>query len=198
MGKSGKNDGIHFLGLQNHWMVTAAMKLKDDCSWKKSNDRPRQHIKKQRQHFANKGLSSQSYGFSISHIWMWESIKKAEPKNGCFRTVVLEKTLVNPWDSKIKAVNPKGNQAQIFIRRADVAGETLILWLPDEKSWLIGKDTDARKDWGKEEKRVTEDEIVGWHHRLNGHEFEQTQGDSEGQGSLVWCSPWGCKELDLT
>ena len=133
-------------------------------------------------------------------MYGWESwtIKKAEPKNWCFQTVVLEKTLVNPLDSKIKTVNPKGSQPQVFIRRTDVAGETPKLWLPDEKSWLIGKDPDAGKDWGKEEKWVAEDEIVGWHHWLNDYEFEHTQGDSEGQRSLVCCSPLGCKESDMT
>ena len=111
--------------------------------------------------------------------------------------LVLEETLDSPMDGKIKPVNPKGNQPWIFIGRTDAEAETLILWSPDVKSWLIGKDSDAGKDWGQD-KRVTEDEMVGWHHQFNGHEFEQTLGDSEGQGSLACFSPWGCKETDTT
>ena len=116
------------------------------------------------------------------------------PKNWCFQIVVLEKTLESPLDSKeIKSVNPKGNQPWIIIGRTDAEAEAPLLWPPDVKSWLIGKDPDAGKDWGQEEKRMTEGEMVGWHHWLNGHEFEQTPGDDEGQGSLVCCSPWGLK-----
>ena len=119
-------------------------------------------------------------------------------KNGSFRAVVLVKTLESPLDSKeIKQVGPKGNQPWIFIGRADAETETPILWPPDAKSWLIGKDPDAGKDWRQEEKWVI-DEMVGWHHWLNGYEFEQTPGDSEGQGNLGMFSPWGCKEWDMT
>ena len=107
------------------------------------------------------------------------------------------KTFENPFDCKeVKPVNPKRNQPWIFIWKIDA--EALILWPPNEKSWLIGKDPDAGKDWGQEDKGVTEDEMVAWHHRINGHEFEQTLGDSEGQGSLACCSPWGHKESDMT
>ena len=156
------------------------------ASWKKSYDKPRQRIKKQRHHFADKGLYSQSHGFSSSHVWMWELNHKDSwaLKNWCFWTVVLEKTLESPMDSKeIKPVNPKGNQPWIFIGRTDA--EAAILWPPAIKNGLIGKDPDAGKDWGQEEKGVTEDEMVGWHSRLNGHEFEQTLGDNEGQRNLV-------------
>ena len=119
--------------------------------------------------------------------------------NWCFWTVVLEKTLESPMDSKeIKPVHPKGNQPWIFIGKTDTEAEAPILWPPDVKSWLIGKDPHAGKDWGQEEKGTTEDKMIGWHHRLNGHEFEQTLGDSEGQGSLTCCSLWGRKELDTT
>ena len=112
---------------------------------------------------------------------------------------MLEKTLVSPLDSKeIKPVNPKGNQPWIFIERTDAEAEAPKLWPPDAKSWLIGKDPDAGRDWGQEEKIATEDEMVGWHHWFNGHEFEQTQGDSEGQRSLVYCSLWSHKESDTT
>ena len=113
--------------------------------------------------------------------------------------MVLEKTLESPLDCKeIQPVDPKGYQSWVFIGRTDAEAETPLLWAPDVKNWLIRKDPDAGKDWGQEEKGATEDEMVGWHHWLNGHEFEQTLGDSEGQGSLVCCSPWGRKESDTT
>ena len=107
-------------------------------------------------------------------------------------------TLESLFDSKIKPVSPKGNQLWILIGRADAEAEAPILWPLDAKSQLTRKDPDAGKNLGQEEKGMTEDEIVGWHHQLNGHEFEQTMGDSEGQGSLVNCSPWGRKESDMT
>ena len=113
--------------------------------------------------------------------------------------MVFEKTFESPWDCKeIKPVNPKGNQSWIFTGRTDVEAKTPILWPPDAKTWLAGKDPDAGKDWRQEEKRTTEDEIVGGHHRLDGHEFEQTLGVGNGQGSLVCCRPCGHKELDMT
>ena len=121
------------------------------------------------------------------------------PKSWCFWTVVLEKTLESPLDCKeIQPVNPKGNQSWIFIGRTGAEAETSIFWPPDVKNWLIGKDPDAGKGWRWEEKGMTEDEMVGWHHKLNGHELEQVLGVGDGQGSLVCCSPWGCKELDTT
>ena len=147
--------------------------------------------KKQRHYFANKGPSSQSYGFSSSHVQMWELDHKEGwmLKNEFFQTVVLEKTLESPLDCKqIKPVNPKGNQSWIFIGRTGAEAEAPILPLPDQKSCLIGKDPDAGKEWRQEEKGVTKDEMVGWHHWLNGHEFEKTQENGEGQGC---CSPWG-------
>ena len=120
-------------------------------------------------------------------------------KNWCFWTVVLEKTLESPLDSmEIKPAHPKGNQSWIFIGRTDAEVETPILWLPDEKNWHIGKDTDAEKDWRWEEKGTTEDEMVRWHHHLNGHEFEQALGAGDGQGGQACCSPWGYKESDTT
>ena len=170
-------------------------------SHKGSYNKTRYHIKKQRHHFADKGPSSQSYGFSSSHVWMWESDYKEGwvPKNWCPQTAVLEKTLETPFDCKeTKPIHPKGNQSQIFIGRTDAEAEASILWPSDAKSWLIGKDPDAGKDWRKKEEEETEDEMIGWHHWLNGLEFEQTQGDSEGQGSLECCSSWGCKESDTT
>ena len=160
--------------------------------WKKSYDQPRKHFKKQRNYLANKGLSSQSYGFSSGHVWMWElDYKKSwKPKNWCFWAVVLEKTLESPLDSKeIQSVHPKGNQSWLFIGKTDAEAETLILWPPEVKNWLIWKDPDAGKDWRWEEKGKTEDEMVGWYYWLSGHEFEQTLGDSEGQGNLACYNP---------
>ena len=183
------------------WMVTTAKKLKDAASWEASCDKPRQHIKKQRYYFADKGLSSQSYGFSSSHVWMWELGHKEgwAPKNWYFWAVLLEKTLESPLDCKeIKSVNPKGNQSWIFIGRTDAKAETSILWPPDVKSQLIEKDPDAGNDWRQEEKGMTEDEMVGWHHKLDGREFEQAPGDGEQQENLACCSPWGHKDLDMT
>ena len=128
----------------------------------------------------------------------WTIKKGWAPKNWCLQTVVLEKTLGSPLDSKIKSVNPKGNQPWIFIGKTDAEAEASILWPPDMKSWLILKYPDAGKNERQGEKEPTEDEMVGWHHQLNGHEFEQTPGDSEGQGSLVCCSPCCRKESDTT
>ena len=144
------------------------------ASWKKGYDQPRQHIKKQR-HYFNKGLCSQSNGFSSSHVWMWELDDKESwvPKNWCFWTVMLEKTLESPLGCKeIQPVHPEGNQSWLFIGRTDVEAETPILWLPDAKSWHIWKDSDAGKGRRQEEKGMTEDEMVEWHHQFNGHEFE--------------------------
>ena len=127
-----------------------------------------------RHYFANKGPSYQGYGFSSSHVWIWELDYKESwmKKNWCLWTVVLEKTFESPFDCKeIQPVHPTGNQPWIFIGRTDVEAETPILWPPDVKNWLIGKYPNAGKDWRQEEKGMTEDEMVGWHHRLNGHEF---------------------------
>ena len=132
---------------------------------------------------------------------MWELDHKEgwALKYWCFRTAVLEKTLKSSLDSKeIKAVNSKGNQPWIYIGRTDAETEVPILWPPDAKKWLIGKDPDAGKDWRQEEKGTTEDEMVGWHHQLYGHEFEQAPGVVDGQGGLAFCSSWGRKELDTT
>ena len=132
---------------------------------------------------------------------MWELDHKESwvLKNWCFWTVVLEKTLEIPLDCKeIKPVNPKGDRSWIFTVRTDAEAQTAILWPLDAKSWLIEKDPDARKDWRQEGKGTTEDEIVGWHHWLNGHEFEQALGVGDGQGSLVCCNLWGGKESDTT
>ena len=135
----------------------------------------RKVIKKQRHHFADKGECSQSYGFSSSHVWIWELDYKESwvLKSWCFGSVVLEKTLGSPLDCKeIQPVHPKGDQSWIFIGRTDAEAETPVLWPPDGKNWLIGKNCDAGKDWRQVEKGTTEVEMVGWHHRLDGHEFE--------------------------
>ena len=146
----------------------------------------------QRHYFANKSLSSQSYGFSSSHVWMWELDNKEgwALKNLCFWTLLLEKTLESPLDcQEIKPVNPKGNQSWIFIGRTDAEAEAPILLPPYVKNRLTGKDLDAGQDRRQEEKGLTEDKMVGCHHWLNGHELEQAMGDGEGRRSLVCCSP---------
>ena len=138
-------------------------------------------------------------GFSSSHVWMWEldGEESWEPKNWYFWTVVLEKTLESPLDCKeIQQVYPKWDQSWVFIGMTDVEVETL--WPPHAKSWLIGKDSDAGRDWGQEEKGTTEDEMAGWHHWLDGSKFEWTPGDGDGQGGLACCDSWGCKESDTT
>ena len=147
----------------------------------------------------NRRYVSQSNGFSSSHVWMWELDYKEgwRLKNWCFWTVVLEKILESSLDcKKIQPVNLEGNQSCIFIGRTDAEASTL--WSPGVKSWLLRNDPDAGKDWRWEEKGMTEDEIVGWCHWLNGYEFEQALGDGEGQWGLVCCSPWGHKESDTT
>ena len=132
---------------------------------------------------------------------MWELDYKEswEPRNWCFWTVVLEKTLESPLDCKeIQPVHPKGDQSWIFIGRTDAEAETLIFWSPDVKNWLIRKDPAAGKDWRQEEKGMMEDETAGWHHWLNGHEFEQAPAVGDPQGRLACCSPWGHKGLNTT
>ena len=139
--------------------------------------------------------------FSSSHVRMWELNHKEDwaPKNWCFSTMVMEKTLESSLDSKeIKLFNPKGNQPWIFIGRTDAEAETPILWPHNEKNWLIGKDPDAGKDWRQEKKGMTEDKMVGWHHQLNGHGFGRTTGVGGGQRGLVYCGSWGHKESDTT
>ena len=139
--------------------------------------------------------------FPASYAWKGELDCKESwvPKNWCFWTVVLGKTLESPLDfMEIKSVNPKGNQPWIFIGRTDAEAETQILWPPDVKNWHWERPWCWGKDWRQEEKWKTEDEMVGWHHRLDGHEFEQAPGIGDGQGSLACCSPWGLKESDTT
>ena len=201
-GNSGNSGWLYLSGLQNHcrwWLQPWNKKML--TPWKKNYNQPRQHIKKQRHYFVHKALSSQGHGFSSGHIWMWQLDSKESwaPKNWCFWTVVLEKTLERPLDCmEIHLVHPKGDESWVFVGRTDVEAETPILWPPDAKRWLIGKDPDAGKDWGQEEKGTTEDEMVGWHHWLYGHGFEWTPGAGDGQGGLACCDSWGCKESDMT
>ena len=152
MGKQWKQWQTSFWGLQNHWRWWLQPgNYKMIAHWEKSYDQPRQQIKKQRHYFANKGPSSQSHGFSSSHVQMWELDYKESwaPKNWHFWTVVLEKTLESSLNCKeIQPVHPKGNQSWVFIGRTDAEAENLILWPPDVKSWHIWKDPDAGKDWG--------------------------------------------------
>ena len=141
--------------------------------------------------------SSQGYGFSSGHVWMWELDCEESwvPKNWCFWTVVLENTLESPLDCKeIQPVHSEGDQPWDFFGRNDAKAETPVLWPLHARSWLIGKDFDAGRDWGQEEKGMTEDEMAGWHHWLNGCESEWTPGVGDEQGSLACCDSWGRKE----
>ena len=157
-------------------------------------------ILKSRHYFANKGLSSQGYGFSCGHVWMWEldCEESWAPKNWCFWTVVLDKTLGSPLDYKeiqpvhLKEISPGCSLEGLMLKlKLQYFGHLM-------HSWLIGKDPDAGKDWGREEKGTTKDEMAGWHHRLDGHEFEWTLGVGDGQGGLACCDSWGRKESDTT
>ena len=154
--------------------------------WKESYDQPRWNIEKQRHDFANKDLSSQGYGFSSGHELDCE--ESWAPKNWCFWTVVLEKTLESPLDCKeIQPVHPK-DQSYVFIGRTDAEAETPILWPPHARSWLIGKDSNAGRDWGQEEKWTTEDDMAGWHHRLDAHDFWVNSGSwwCTGRPDVLW------------
>ena len=145
--------------------------------------------------------SSQGYDFSSGHVWMWEldCEESWAPKNWCFWTVVLEKTLESLLDCKeIQPVHPEGDQSWVFIGRTDAEAQTPILWPPYVRSWLTGKDLDAGRDWKQEEKGTTENEKAGWHLWLAELEFELTPGVGDGQGGLVCCDSWGCNELDTT
>ena len=148
----------------------------------------------QRYYFAKKGPSSQVYGISSGHVWMWEldCEESWAPKNWCFWTVVLGKTLESPLDCKeIQPVHSNGDQSWVFFGRNDAKAETPILWAPHVKHWFTGKYPDAGRDWAQEEKGTTEDEMVGWHHWLDGREFGWTPGVGDGQGGLACCNSWG-------
>ena len=172
------------------------MKLKTLAPWKKSYDQPRQYIKKQRYYFADQGPSSQSYGFSSSHLYGCESwtIKKAECwRIDAFALWCWRRLLRVPWTARRSSLSILKESTLNIHWKADAEAETPILWPPDAKSWFTGKDADAGEDWRQEEKGATENETVGWNH---GHESEQAPEIGDGQRSLACCSPWGRKELD--
>ena len=177
------------------------MKLKTLAPWKESHDKPKQHIKRQRHHFANKGPESQSYDFSSNHGWMWELDHKQGwvLKNWCLWIVLLEKLLRVPWTARrsnqsiLKEINPEYSLEGLMLKlRLQYFGH--LMWRANS----LEKTLRLEKIEGRPRRRAIEDEMARWHHRLNGHELEQTPGDSEGQRSLVCCSPWGHKELDMT
>ena len=161
--------------------------------------KPRQCIKKQRHHFADKGPNSQSYGFSSSHIWMWELDHEEDwvLKNWRLWIVALEARLFSSLKSPLDSRSSNQSILKEISPEYSLEAEASVLWLPVVKSWLIGKDPDSGKDWGQEEKGKTEDRMVGWLHWLNGHEFEPTPGDSERQKSLECWSLWGEKDLEM-
>ena len=173
--------------------------------WKTSYDQPRQHIKKQRHYFANKSLSSQGYGFCSSYVWMWELDHKEswEPKNWCFWTVVLEKILRVPWIPRrynqfiLKEISPECSLEGLMLKDWGWGWNSNTL-ATSWKSWLIGKDSDAGRDWGQEEKGTTKDEMAGWHYWLDRRDFEWTPGVGDRQRGLACCNSWGHKELDTT
>ena len=175
------------------------MDLKNVIQSDVKSEREKYHIL-MRHYFASKGPSSQGYDFSCGQVWMWELDCEEgwAPKNWCFWTVVLEKTLESPLDCKeIQLVHSEGDQPWDFFGRNDAEAETPVLWPPHAKSCLIGKDSDAGRDWGQE-KGTTEDEMSGWHHWLDGLESEWTPGVGDGQGGLACCNSWGRKESDTT
>ena len=183
-GNIGNSDKLCFLVFPNHcgWWLHP-WNEKTFAPYNKSCDKPRQHVKKQRHYFAYKGPSSQSYSFPVCMDVRVGCKESGEPKNWCFWTVVLEKTLESSLDCKqIKLVSP--TQSWTFVGRTDAEAEASILWPPDSKSWLIGKDPDAGKDWKQEEKGMTEDEMVGWHHQLNGWVWERSWWWTEKSGVL--------------
>ena len=175
------------------------MDLKNVIQSDVKSEREKYHIL-MRHYFASKGPSSQGYDFSCGQVWMWELDCEEgwAPKNWCFWTVVLEKTLESPLDCKeIQLVHSEGDQPWDFFGRNDAEAETPVLWPPHAKSCLIGKDSDAGRDWGQE-KGTTEDEMAEWHHWLNGCESGWTLGVGDGQGGLACCDSWGRKESDTT
>ena len=202
MGKQWKQcQTLFFWAPKSLQMVTAAMKLKDTYSLEGKLWPTWIAYSKAETLLCHKVPSSQGYGFSCGHVWMWELDCEESwvPKNWCFWTLVLEKTPESPLDWKeIQPVHSKGGQPWVFFGRTDAKAETPVLWPPHVKSWLIGKDSDAGRDWGQKEKGTTEDEMAGWHHQLDGCEFEWTLGVGDGQGDLACCDSWGHKESDTT
>ena len=200
-GNKGNSKRLYFLGLQNHcrWRLQPWIKR---CLLlgRKAMTKLDSILKSRDITLLNKGLFSQSYGFSSSHVWMWEwTVKKAESRRIDAFELWHWKTLESPLDCKeIQPVSSKGNQSWIFIGRTDAEAETPVLWPLNAKNWLTGKDPDAGKDWKQEKKGMTESEMAGWYHQLDGHKFEQALGVGDGQGVLACLNPWGCKESDMT
>ena len=171
------------------------------ASWQESCDKPRQCVEKQRHCSADRGPYNQGYSLHRGHIRLWnmDSEEGRGPKNWCLQTVVLEKTLESPLDSKeIKPVNLKGNQPWILIGMTDGDAEARVFWLSDANSWIIEKVPDAGKDLEQKGKRASEDKMAGWHHRFKGRDLGQTSRDGEGQGGLSCCGSWSHNELDMT
>ena len=194
---SGNTARLYFLGLKNHWRWWLQHEIKRCLLLGRKVMTNLDSIFKSRD-FANKGLSSQGYGFSCGHVWMWELDCEEgwAPKNWCFWTVMLEKTVESPLDFKeIQPVHSE-DQPWDFFGGNDAEAETPVLCPPHAKSWLIGKDSDAGRDWGQEEKGTPEDEMAGWHPWLGGLESEWTSGVCDGQGGLACCVSWGRKESD--
>ena len=183
-------------------MVTTAMKLKDAYSLEGKLTNLDSILKSRDITLPRKVRLVKAMVFLVvGHVWMWEldCEESWAPKNWCFWTVVLEKTLESPLDCmEIQPVHSKGDQPWVFLGRNDAKAETPVLWPPHAKSWLIGKDSNVGRDWSQEEKGMTEDEMAGWHHQLDGCEFGWTPGVGDGQGGLACCSSWGCKESDTT
>ena len=201
-GKGGSCEKFPLLGLQNHckwWLNPWNQKM--IASWQESDDKSRQCVEKLRHDSADKGLYRQGYGLPSGHILLWELDHKQSgmPKNWCLWTVVLEKTLESPLDSKeIQLINLKGDQPRIFTWRTDAKAEAPVFWSSDANRQIIRIVPDAGKDQGQKEKRVSQDEMARWHHWCNEYELKQTLGDSVGQGGLANYSPWGCKESETT
>ena len=202
-GNNGNSDRLHFLEFQDHcrWWLQAIHEIKRLLLLERKTVTNLDRI------FKNRDITLLTKVHIVKAIvspvvmYRWELYYKEgwTLKNWCLWTVVLEKTLESPLDCKeVKSVNPKGNQPRISTGRTDAVVEAPVLWPLDTKSWLTRKDPDAGKDWRREKKGTTEDEMVGWYHWLNGHDFEQAPGFGEWQGSVACCIPWGCKESDMT
>ena len=200
-GKIGSCERFYFLGFQNNWMVTVVMNLRHLQLGRKAMTNLDSILKSRDVILPRNVCLVKAIVFPSGHVWMWELDYQENwaVKNWCFWTVVLGKTLESHLNCKeIQPVHSKGNQSWVFTGRTDVEAETPILWPSDVKSWLIWKDSDSGEDWEQEEKGTTEDEMAGWHHRLDGREFEWTPGDGDGQGGLVCCNWRGHKESDTT
>ena len=182
------------------WEFVRTPEMVTSVAQKNYNVKDMYSLEKQRHYFANKGPSIQGYGFPSGHVWMWEldCEETWALKNWCFWTVVLEKSLESPLDCKEMQPVHSEDQPWDFFGRNGAKAETPVLWPLHTKIWLIGKESNAGRDWGQEEKGTTEDEMAGWHHWLNGRESEWTPGVGDGQGSLACCDSWARKESDTT